>query len=156
MAALTAHRGMPTKRNDANPIQGAGLIETSAIVFEGALLVADATTGLLKPAADAGAGATKFVGICTGFIYASTIPSTGVVGDGTIQAKYETGFEVLLPCAGTVTVADGSKAAYCLDDEGVTDVSTAGPQCGIFCPNGQESATTVWVRLHAPAMGDAT
>jgi hypothetical protein len=148
---------MPTKRNDSKRTQGAGLIETSAIVFEGSFLVADQTTGLLKAAADIGAAGSTFAGICTGFKgLTDAIPSTGVVGNGTIYAEFETDFEILVPCAGTVTAADSGNTAYLLDDEGVTDVSTAGPACGVFLPGHQESATTAWVYLGKTALPDAT
>ena len=155
MTALAAHRAVK-KRNDSKPTQGAHLIETSAIVFEGSFLVADQTTGLLKVAADLGVTASTFAGICTGFIYHTSIPDTGVVGNGTILAKFETDIEVLVPCAASVTAADSGNTAYLLDDEGTTDVSTAGPACGVFMPGHQEATLTAWVRLGAVALPDAT
>jgi hypothetical protein len=136
-------------------IQGSRLVETSASVFIGSLLVADATTGLAKAAADAGAGATVFLGICTGFKYLTAeLTTAAVVGNGTIVAEYATGHEVLLPCAASVTAADNGKAVYCLDDEGVTDASTAGPGCGKFIE--LESTLTAWVLLGAIALPLAT
>jgi hypothetical protein len=157
MAALTTHRGIPTKRNDSKPTQGAGLIETSAIVFVGSFLVADQTTGLLKVAADIGAAGSTFAGLCTGFSgLTGGVPTAGVVGNGTIYALFETDFEILVPCAATVNAADVGNTAYLLDDEGVTDVSTAGPACGVFCPAGQEATLLCWVKLGASALPDAT
>jgi hypothetical protein len=153
MTALAAHRNVK-RRQYGNPKVGATLIATSAIVFEGSLLVADATTGLASVATDAGAGATNFLGICTGFDYATSIPLTGVVGDGVIYAKWESNVEVLLVCAASVTAADNNKAAYCLDDEGVTDATTAGPGCGVF--RGQEATLAVWVELGASVLPAAT
>jgi len=154
MAALTAHRNVK-KRNLATMQTGSCLVETAASVFIGSLLVADATTGLAKAAADAGAGGTLFLGICTGFKFLTTaMPETAVVGNGTIVAEYETGIEVLVPVVAGLTAADKMRACFCLDDEGVTDVSTAGPGAGLFIEN--ESATTGWVRLGAPALPLAT
>lgn len=151
--ALTAHREVK-RRQYGNPMTGDTLIATSSIVFIGSLLVADATTALASVAVDGGAGASRFLGICTGFKYQTSIPSTGVVGDGVIYATWETNVEALLPCESSVDAADNNKAAYCFTDDTVTDASTAGPGCGIFC--GQESTTTVWVRLGAPVLPLAT
>lgn len=153
MTALAAHREVK-RRQYGNPKTGATLIATSSIVFVGSLLVADATTALASVAVDGGAGASNFLGICTGFIYQSSIPSTGVVGDGVIYATWESNVEVLCPCAATVTAADNNKAAYCLDDEGFTDATTAGPGCGVF--RGLETTLTCWVELGAPVLPAAT
>lgn len=152
---LTEHR-MPTKRNDTYSFVGDGVIETGAKVFEGALLVADQVTGLIKPASDLGPALSTFAGICTGFKNVDSVPLTGVIGDGQAIAEFETNLEVLLPCPGSVTVADVGNVAYAYDDAIVNDDSAGGPAIGIFVPGGQETATTVWVRLGAPALPDAT
>jgi hypothetical protein len=152
---LTEHR-FPVKRNDTYSFVGSGVIATASVVFEGALLVADQVTGLIKPAADAGAAGSSFAGICTGFKKVKTVPLTGVVGDGTAIAEFETNLEVLLPCPGSVTVADVGNAAYAYDDTIATDDSTAGPGIGVFVAGGQESTNTAWVRLGAAALPDAT
>jgi hypothetical protein len=151
--ALTAHRELK-RRNYGNPKVGATLIETSAVVFIGSWLVADATTALAKVAADGGAGASRFLGICTGFTYQASIPSTGVVGDGVIYANWETNVDVLATCESSVDAADNNKAAYAFTDDTVTDATTAGPGIGIF--SGQESVTQVWVSLGAPVLPLAT
>jgi len=152
---LTEHR-MPVKRNDAYAFVGSGVIATGSIVFEGALLVADQITGLIKPAADAGAAGSAFAGVCTNFKSVKTVPTTGVVGDGQTIAEFETNLEVLLPCPGSVTVADVGNVAYAYDDTIATDDSTAGPGIGVFVAGGQESTNTVWVRFGVAALPDAT
>jgi len=153
MTALAAHREVKT-RNRHTMKTGSSLVETSAVVYVGSLLVADATTGLAKVAADLGAGGSVFLGICTGFKYLTTTLGASVTGDGTIVAEYAYGHQVLVPCVAGLTVADKMRACYCLDDEGVTDVSTAGPGCGIFVEN--ESASTGWVELGTYALPAAT
>jgi len=151
--ALTAHRKPKTRIRD-KVIPGARLIESDALVFIGSLLVADATTGLSKVAADGGAGATIFLGICTGFDYLTgPLTDSAVVGNGTIVAEYETGHEVLLPKESSVTAADNGKAAYCFTDDTVTDATTAGPGCGLLL---EVEGSSIWVRLGANALPLAT
>lgn len=142
--ALSANANIVCRNMD-NIIEGELVIASGSVLYVGALVCID-SDGELVPAADS--TAIKFAGLFTG------VNGLSATGDGVIKGKFRTGFEALLPCAGTVTVADMQNIAYCTDDAGVTDAATLGPQCGIFTE--LESATTVWVRLSAPAMAVAS
>jgi hypothetical protein len=135
------------RENNANVIKGAALIATSSVLYNDAL-VCHTATGTLVPAADS--TAITFAGMFTG-VNGNRQRATG---DGVLVGEFETGFDVCLPCAATVVAALRNDAIYAADDEGVTNVTTLGPQIGIFLR--LESATFAWVRLGAFAMLDAT
>lgn len=141
--ALSASRTVVC-RNTQTKIMGELTIASGSVLYVGALVCVN-TSNQLVPAADS--TAIRFVGIFE--------PWSGqsMTGDGTLKGRFTTGYEALLPCAGTVTAADRGAAIYCADDDSVTDANTLGPQCGIHIE--QESSTTAWIRLSAPAMADA-
>lgn len=132
-------------RNTQTKISGELTIASGSTLYVGAIVCVN-TSNQLVPAADS--TAIRFVGIFEPWTGAAT------TGDGTLKGRFTTGYEVLLPCAGTVTNTLRGTAMYAADDEGITNVTTLGPQIGILVE--LESASTAWVRLSAPAMADAT
>lgn len=132
-------------RNTQTKIMGELTIASASVLYVGAIVCVN-TSNQLVPAADS--TAIRFVGIFEPWSMAS------MTGDGTLKGKFTTGYEILLPCAGTVVATMRGTAMYAADDEGITNVTTLGPQIGILIE--LESASTAWVRLSAPAMTDAT
>jgi hypothetical protein len=132
-------------RNTQTKIMGELTIASGSVLYVGAIVCVN-TSNQLVPAADS--TAIRFVGIFEPWSRQS------MTGDGTLKGKFTTGYEVLLPCAGTVAATQRGTAMYAADDEGITNVTALVPQIGILVE--LESATQAWVRLSAPAMSDAT
>jgi hypothetical protein len=132
-------------RNTQTKIMSELTIASGSVLYVGGIICTN-TSNQLVPAGDS--TAIRFAGIFE--------PWSGqsMTGDGTLKGKITTGYEVLLPCAGTVAATQRLAAIYAADDEGVTNVNTLGPQIGILIE--LETSTTCWVRLHAPAMTDAS
>lgn len=132
-------------RNTQTMISGELTIASGSTLYVHSLVCVN-TSNQLVPAADS--TAIRFVGLFSPWTGAS------MTGDGTLKGRFFTGMEVLLPCAGTVAATQRGTAMYAADDEGITNVTTLGPQIGILIE--LESASLAWVRLHAAAMADAT
>jgi len=136
-------------RNTAGLMYEDVIVANGVTVYCGALCAKVAADGLLTPAADS--TTLKFAGVSIG----PNGDETSVVGDGTTTyCRVVTNCEALLPCAGSVTAADNLAILYCTADDEVTDVGTLGPVLGIHA--GQETSTSVWVRLGSPAMAAAS
>lgn len=131
----------PDTRNDANITESNKVIANGAVLYYGALVGVDANNQLVNCADST---VIRFEGMFKPKpIEYSSFP---VTGDGTKRGRCVSNFEVLLPAAGTVDAADMQKEAYAADEASVTDVTTLGPQCGVFIEMGT-AANTCWVGL---------
>lgn len=132
-------------RNTQNKLMGELTIASGSTLYVGAIVCTNASNQLV-PAADS--TAIRFAGIFEPWSGAS------MTGDGTLKGKFTYNYEVLLPCAGTVAASQRGTAMYAADDEGITNVTTLGPQIGKLVE--LESATTAWVQLNHAVLLDAT
>jgi hypothetical protein len=136
MTALNANRNVVI-RNSTGQMEDSMTIKTSAVIYKGALVVADDAGTECLPAATA--TTTIFLGLA----------KSGVkTGDGTEVCTYVTNVWAKLPSNG-LTAGDIGVAVYCYDDATVTDLNTFGPWCGVMMQLTATNECYVW--LHGPA-----
>jgi hypothetical protein len=125
------------------------IVNTSDVIYPGALCCVVAATGKLTPAADS--TTLRFAGVAIG----NNGDMQTVTGDGTLKCRVIiSDAEILITCAGTVDAGDLFTDIYCTDDASVTDVATLGPVCGMVTEI--EDSTHAWVLIRGKAMALGT
>lgn len=126
------------RRNTLGESKYSGLIKTGAKVYQGSLLMQNAT-GTVLPCADSTTG--KFFGVAL---------EEALTGNGTRRVECFDGVEIRVFLKTTVTAGLAQTIAYAFDDEKVTNLATLGPQIGTITE--RVAANDGWVMLRRAVM----
>lgn len=139
--ALSAAADIP-RRNTVGMRRIAPTIETGSKIWQGALVVVNAT-GTAQPAAND--TTTKFVGIAT-----ETVAS----GNGTLTCELLNNLEIQITLKTSVTVGMVGNAMYAVDDASVHELATLGAEVGVLTEFTQ--ANLGWVLLGSKLLVSAS
>ena len=130
------------RRNTRNESLYSGLIKTGAKIYQGALLMMNAT-GTVLPCADSTTG--KFFGMAL---------EECLTGNGTRRVECCDTVEIRVTLKTSVTAGLAQTIAYAFDDNVVTNLATVGPQIGTITE--RTAANDGWVMLRRAVMAKGT